>query len=321
MAKNEPRTKTLDELRKEGASTSAPKKNGKPKKKDGFWRSILIAALIAIGIRSFFVEAFRIPTGSMKNSLLVGDYLFVNKLAYSFKTPKYIPFTNIEIPHIGFNTFHVSRGDVVVFEFPGNKDQVTLTKDEKNINYIKRCIGIPGDTIEVRNKQVYVNGLPMINPEHLILGPDTMPKGRPEPGGNLFPNGNHNWNRDNYGPIRIPKKGDVIPLDANNYDAWAVIIQREGHSVKVGDQGVIMIDEKPVKNYTIERDYLWMMGDNRDNSLDSRYWGFAPLDNVVGNALFIYWSMFNPPYAPQEGDPDEIQKFNIRWGRILNGVH
>ncbi len=63
------------------------------------------------------------------------------------------------------------------------------------------------------------------------------------------------------------------------------------------------------------------MGDNRDNSLDSRYWGFAPLDNVVGNALFIYWSMFNPPYAPQEGDPDEIQKFNIRWGRILNGVH
>src|SRR5579872_640724 len=166
MAKNEPRTKTLDELRKEDGSVSAPKKNGKPaKKKDGFWRSIFFAALIAIGIRSFFVEAFRIPTGSMKNSLLVGDYLFVNKLAYSFKTPKYLPFTDIQIPHFGFNTFSVKRGDVVVFEYPGNRDEVIPAK--KNVNYIKRCIGIPGDSIEIRNKQVYVNGVMMKNPENL----------------------------------------------------------------------------------------------------------------------------------------------------------
>jgi signal peptidase I len=319
MAKNEPRTKTLEEIRKEDASTTVPKKP--VKKKDGFWRSLIIAALIAIGIRSFFVEAFRIPTGSMKNSLLVGDYLFVNKLAYSFKSPKYLPFTNIEIPHIGVNTFHVSRGDVVVFEFPGNRDQVILSKREKNVNYIKRCIGTPGDTIEVKNKQVYVNGSPMKNPEMLVTSNDTMRKGQPEPGSNLFPKGNYTWNRDNYGPIRIPKKGDVISLDANTYDAWAVIIQREGHTVRLGDNGAILIDDIPVKSYTIERDYLWMMGDNRDNSLDSRYWGFAPVDNVVGNALFIYWSMFNPPYDPGEGDPDEVQKFNIRWGRILNGVH
>ncbi len=321
MAKNESRTRTLEEIRKDGGSVSISKTKKPIKKKDGFWRSILIAALIAIGIRSFFVEAFRIPTGSMKNSLLVGDYLFVNKLAYSFKTPKYLPFTNIEIPHIGVNTFHVSRGDVVVFEFPGNRDQVTFTTPEKNVNYIKRCIGIPGDTIEVRNKQVYVNSTPMKNPENMIASNDTMRKGMVEPGGNLFPRGNNGWNRDNYGPIRIPKKGDVINLDAQTYDAWAVIIQREGHAIRLGENGTFLIDEKPVKSYTIERDYLWMMGDNRDNSLDSRYWGFAPVDNVVGNALFIYWSMFNPPYSPGEGDPDEIQKFNIRWGRILNGVH
>lgn len=317
MANNEPRTKTLDQLRKEGGSVSTPKKP--VKKKDGFWRSIFFAALIAIGIRSFFVEAFRIPTGSMKNSLLVGDYLFVNKLAYSFKTPKYLPFTNLKIPNFGINTFDVKRGDVVVFEFPGDRDLVVPR--EKNINYIKRCIGTPGDTIEVRNKQVYVNGAPMKNPEMMVASRDTMPKGHPEPGGNLFPKGNNTWNRDNYGPIRIPKKGDVIQLSSDNYDAWAVIIQREGHTMKLGDNGAMLIDDKPVKSYTIERDYLWMMGDNRDNSLDSRYWGFAPLDNVVGNALFIYWSMFNPPYAPAEGDPDEVQKFNIRWGRILNGVH
>ncbi len=319
MAKNETRTRTLEDIRKDGGSVSTPKKP--VKKKDGFWRSILIAGLIAIGIRSFFVEAFRIPTGSMKNTLLVGDYLFVNKLAYSFKSPKYLPFTNIPIPHLGFNTFHVSRGDVVVFEFPGNKDQVTLSKDERNVNYIKRCIGIPGDTIEVRNKQVYVNSVAMKNPENWITSRDTMPKGQPEPGGNLFPNGNNKWNRDNYGPIRIPKKGDVIPLSGENYDAWAVIIQREGHTIRLGDHGAVEIDDKPVTSYTIERDYLWMMGDNRDNSLDSRYWGFAPVDNVVGNALFIYWSMFWPPYPPNEGDQEEPQKFHMRWERILNGVH
>jgi signal peptidase I len=315
MANNEPRTKTLEQLRKDGASNTMPKKP--VKKKDGFWRSLIIAALIAIGIRSFFVEAFRIPTGSMKNSLLVGDYLFVNKLAYSFKSPKYLPFTNIKIPHAGFNTFDVHRGDVVVFEFPGNRDEVIPV--EKNVNYIKRCIGTPGDSIEVRNKQVYVNGAPMLNPEKMILGPDTMPKGHPEQG-NLFPRGNKTWNRDNYGPIRIPKKGDIINLDANNYDGWEVFIDREGHEARL-EGGVVTIDHNPVKTYTVERDYLWMMGDNRDNSLDSRYWGFAPVENVVGSGLFIYWSMFNPPYAPGEGDPDEIQKFHIRWERILNGVH
>src|SRR2546421_11806989 len=126
--------KTLEELRKEKGSTTVITKK-KQKKKDGFWRSLIIAALIAIGIRSFFVQAFRIPTGSMKNSLLVGDYLFVNKLTYSFKTPKYLPFTNLEIPHFGFNTFSVNRGDVVVFEFPGDRDVVS--PHEKNINYIK----------------------------------------------------------------------------------------------------------------------------------------------------------------------------------------
>src|SRR2546423_11107127 len=181
MANNEPRTKTLDQLRREGASTSTPKK---PKKKESLLKSLIIAALIAIGIRSFFIEAFRIPTGSMKNSLLVGDYLFVNKLAYSFKSPKYLPFTNIKIPHAGFNTFSVKRGDVVVFEYPGNRDE--KIPHDVNVNYIKRCIATPGDTIEVRNKQVYVNGAMMKNPEKIILGPDTMPKGHPEPGG-IFP--------------------------------------------------------------------------------------------------------------------------------------
>ena len=310
---------TSEALQKKSGDASALVKNSKrSKKKEGFWPSLVFAVLIAISIRSFAVEAFRIPSGSMKNSLLVGDYLFVNKLAYSFKTPKYIPFTSVEIPHIGFNTFNVKRGDVVVFEYPGNRDEVI--PHEKNVNYIKRCIGIPDDIVEVRNKQVYVNGIAMKNPELMITSSDTMQKGYPERG--LFPKGNNSWNRDNYGPIRIPKKGDVVTLDEHSYDAWNVFIQREGHAIKLGGNGSILIDNKPSKSYTVEKDYLWMMGDNRDNSEDSRTWGFAPLENVVGEPLFIYWSMFNPPYTdPNEGDPDEIQKFNIRWSRILNGVH
>ncbi len=319
MAKNNSYANRLEDNKKNSVISSNVKKNGKPsKKKEGFWSSLVFAVLIAISIRSFAVEAFRIPSGSMKNSLLVGDYLFVNKLAYSIKTPKYIPFTNVEIPHIGFNTFSVNRGDVVVFEYPGNRDEVI--PHEKNVNYIKRCIGLPGDIVEVKNKQVFVNGSPMKNPELMITNTDTMLKGYGER--NLSPKGNNSWNRDNYGPIRIPKKGDIIAISQDSYDAWNVFIQREGHSIRLGDNGAILIDDQPAKSYRVERDYLWMMGDNRDNSEDSRTWGFAPLENVVGEPLFIYWSMFNPPYTePNEGDPDEIQKFNIRWGRMLNGVH
>ena len=87
------------------------------------------------------------------------------------------------------------------------------------------------------------------------------------------------------------------------------------------EKGKILVDGKPTLEYKVQRDYLWMMGDNRDNSLDSRYWGYAPVENVVGSGLFIYWSMFNPPYAPGEGDPDEVQKFHIRWNRIANLIH
>lgn len=311
------------------------------KKKESFWRSILWALVIALIIRSFFVEAFRIPSGSMKNSLLVGDYLFVNKLSYYFKTPKYIPFTSKKIPYIGFKTFGVDRGDVVVFEFPGDRDLVTPS--ELNINYIKRCIGLPGDTVQVIDKQVFVNGKAMPNPpqmRHLerkwghIQGMyglqyiDTIitsTKGETEP--NIFPTGKQGWNRDWYGPIRIPKSGDVLQLTPENIQEWEVFIRREGHTVTVDPNHTITIDEKPTNQYIVERDYLWMMGDNRHQSSDSRYWGFCPYENVVGSALFMYWSWYTnteslPPGTQREGyDEEEEQSFHIRWNRLLNIVH
>ncbi len=290
------------------------------KKKETWWKSLLWALVIALIIRSFLVEAFHIPTGSMKNSLLVGDYLFVNKLSYYFKTPKYIPFTSTKIPSFGFKTFGVDRGDVVVFEYPGDRDLVEPV--QRNVNYIKRCIALPGDTLQVIAKQAYVNGKAVINAPGLRCVEDTMPKGYTM--NDIFPRGAIGWNRDWYGPIRIPKAGDILQLTPENIEQWDVFIQREGHTVTGGENHTILIDGKPATQYTIERDYLWMMGDNRDQSADSRFWGFCPYENVVGGGLFVYWSWYNPPPHGDRGDdfdPEEVQSFHIRWNRLLTIVH
>ncbi|HET6399887.1 MAG TPA: signal peptidase I [Candidatus Kapabacteria bacterium] len=306
------------------------RKNGPAsgKKKESWIRSLIYAGIIALIIRTFFFEAFRIPTGSMKNTLLVGDYLFVNKIGYFIETPKYIPLTNIEIPHLHIPTWSVHRGDVVVFEYPGDQDVVTPT--EKNVNYIKRCIGLPGDVIQVINKQVYVNGKIYPNPPGAILQPDTERVGTVDP--SIFPHGAQ-WNKDNYGPIRVPKKGMIIPVNKDNIDKWQVFIEREGHKVEIGMDDQVLIDGKPATQYQVQRDYLWMMGDNRDNSEDSRFWGFAPMDNVVGSGFVVYWSWYNPPSSGmgdgydaipgKEGpnEPQEPQSFHIRWGRIAHLIH
>ncbi len=332
MADNTSGTKTYAEIR---AGRDAKKSGGQeivyeggnsfrrlfardPNKKDSWVRSLIFAILIAGIIRTFFFEAFRIPTGSMKNTLLVGDYLFVNKIGYFLSTPKYIPFTSIEIPHLHMKTFGVHRGDVVVFEYPGDRDFVIPR--EKKVNYIKRCIGEPGDVIQIINKQVYVNGKIFKNPAESILENDTEKAGFVMPG--IFPKGAQ-WNKDNFGPLKVPKAGDVIAINKDNIEGWDVFIQREGHKVDYGSNGEILIDGKAATEYKVQKDYLWMMGDNRDDSEDSRFWGFAPMDNVVGSGMIIYWSWYNPPsQGTGDGyDPEEVQNFHIRWNRIGNLIH
>jgi len=253
---------------------------------------------------------------SSKNTLLVGDYLFVNKIGYFVETPKYIPFTRIKIPHLHVKTWDINRGDVVVFGYPGDRDDVVPKKQD---NYIKRCIGLPGDVVQIINKQVYVNGIIFPNPPESVLLNDTEKAGWVYP--RIFPKG-AKWNNDNFGPLRIPKIGDVIPITKNNFDQWEVFIEREGHKVEIGMNDQIIIDGKPANEYKVQRDYLWMMGDNRDNSEDSRIWGFAPMDNVIGSAMIIYWSCYNSPSDQGDGyDPDEDQQFHIRWDRIGHTVN
>ncbi len=178
-----------------------------------YTEAILLALLLTFVLRSFVIQAFRIPTGSMEDTLLVGDFLFVNKFLYGAK----IPFTDIRLPAIR----PPQPGDIIVFRYPRDPGK----------DFIKRCIAVEGQVVEIKDKQVFVDGVLRDEP-YTKFTDQRVKRGTNDP-------------RDNFGPERVPP----------------------GH--------------------------LFMMGDNRDNSSDSRYWGFLDRDLIKGKAMFIYWS-WNP---------------------------
>ena len=190
--------------------------------------AILIAVIIALFIRTFVVQAFKIPSGSMKPTLQVGDHILVNKFIYGVKIP-YL--SSVVLP-----VKDPQRGDIVVFKFP-----VDPRKD-----FIKRVIAVPGDVVEIRDKTIFINGRRVNHDYGVFSDPRTI-------AGNLKP-------RDNLGPITVPK------------------------------------------------DALFVMGDNRDESFDSRFWGFVPIRDVSGKAFIIYWSW----------DSDD---FSVRWRRLAGLLH
>lgn len=241
-----------------------PKDRKKPRKKGiirEYAEAIAVALIAALILRSIAVQAFRIPTGSMKDTLLIGDFLLVNKFIYGVRTPSRLPIINSKIPHVRLPAFKKpKRGEIIVFKYP---------LDDR-LDYIKRCIAVAGDTIEVRNGDVYINGRPEGIKEFIGRKYD------PEDGYYVLeyrvntPEGkkyvirhyeNRNPALDNYSPVVVP----------------------EGH--------------------------LFMMGDNRDNSQDSRWWGTLPYDNVVGQAMIIYFSW-------DKRVPLQRVHKKIRWGRI-----
>ena len=292
--------------------------------------SLLIAVGIAIIIRIVVIYPFRIPTGSMEKSLLVGDFLLANKFVYGIRTPDWvgIPYTKIgfRIPFFRTPGFREpQQGDVVIFKYP---------RDE-SLNYIKRCIAVSGDTVEIRNKQVFVNGERFPDPpgsqfiDHRVY-PETYEEYT------IYPPGA--GNRDNYGPVRVPAPGDMYRFAEDNrakWFEWFQIILYEGHKITLtyGGQttrltidnqtrwpraiesypiGSFIVDGHSLAGYvhTVENLHYFMMGDNRDNSLDSRYWGFLPERYVVGEGLIIYWSW--------DKDVPLYRLFRkIRWNRIL----
>lgn len=291
-------------------------KDGKDVKKSKsreFSDALIYAAIVAFFIKVFFFEAYRIPTGSMEETLLIGDFLIVTKFTYGSTTPRNIPFTDVRLPFVKLPGFKdPEAGDVVVFDYPGDKDVV---ESPVVLNYIKRCVGTPGDTIQLINKQLYRNGQMVPNAPNAKGSQITKPAGQVEPG--IFPTGS-GWNEDNYGPLYIPKEGDKLPVNVANYQQWKIFIEREGHEVRLDGENVI-VDGAPLPNgeYTVQRDYYFMMGDNRNNSSDSRFWGFVADDDIVGEALLIYWS-----WDPSIGF-DEFFKLmeSVRWDRIGMPIH
>jgi len=184
---------------------------------------IIWALLIAFFIRTFFVQAFTIPSGSMKPTLQIGDFLLVNKMAYSVK----IPFINKTLLTLG----EPKRGDMIVFEFP-----LDHSKD-----FIKRVIGVEGDIVQARDKKLLVNGKPIPNDTGVYVENNIIPA-------SVSP-------RDHFGPIKVPKGS------------------------------------------------FFVMGDNRDQSMDSRFWGFVKNEEIKGRALILYWSW-------------DSDAFHLRWQRL-----
>jgi signal peptidase I len=279
-----------------------------------FTKNLLFALIAALLIKTFLIETSRVPTGSMENTILVGDFLFVNKFIYGASSPRNIPFTDIRLPYFQLPALREPEPkDIVVFEYPGDRDVLKPTAVD---NYVKRCIGTPGDTISINNKVVKVNGKEFYRPPNIqYRKPRVDPPGMRDP--NIFPKG-FNWNNDNYGPLVIPSKGDVIELNKHNIEMWRTIIDREHEKRAVSVRGDdIFIDGKKVTSYTLQDDYYFMMGDNRDDSSDSRIWGFVPRRLIIGQAFLIYWS-WNPaiPFS---------DFFNLigstRWDRIAKLVH
>jgi len=243
--------------------------------------------LILFIITSSLIQGSRVPTPSMESTIMTGDFLIINKLAYDLTTPRNIPLTNIALPFTQlFNWSDPKRGDIVVFEFPGNRDKI---KNANIDSYVKRCAAEPGDKLEIRNKVLFVNGKEAPIPANIqyarnyeltdeFADIETFPVG-------VIQNG------DNYKQLEVPKKGDVIKLSKENIEKWKTFINRDFKRdvVSVGNDKVF-IDGKEANEYVVTDDYYFLMGDNRDNSLDSRYWGFVPRRNIIGKPLFVYWS-------------------------------
>ena len=357
----------------------------KPKSFLKEWADAIVFAVVAATlIRWLIMEAYTIPTPSMENSMLVGDFLFVSKFHYGTRTPKtilQIPLTHqkiwfteipsylewIQLPQYRLpGISHVKREDVVVFNVPPKElnDGKNYPVDLKT-NYIKRCVGIPGDVLEVKGRQLVVNGQPIQNPKglqfsYLVSAKDEINErnlinlgidpddyhflGRPEnnavyqmfltqekveelktlsyiisvdddyrthdgPDMRIFPGSKYtHWNGDDYGPLTIPKEGMTIIINDSTLTTYGETIRNYDHNddVKI-ENGKLTIDGKEVAEYTFKQNYYFMMGDNRHNSLDSRYWGFVPEDHIVGKAFFVWLSI------------DKYASFfnKIRWSRFF----
>ncbi|AKK73438.1 signal peptidase I [Chryseobacterium gallinarum] len=381
------------------------------KKKDTFFGSITFAVVFATIIHVFITQPFGIPTGSMERTLLVGDFLFVNKWSYGYRLPMRplaIPFLQgtimdtgqkgnpkddpksyvdgVKLPYTRILQFNKpQKNDVVVFNYP--QDSVHTAIDRKD-PYVKRCVATAGDTFEMRAGRLFVNGKPetvlgdqevqhryIVNtgsqldiptlyntygflpvqevqtdkgylyafqgltdktakeikelPQVIDMKEEVSPKGEAavyyrdeaktkiDTTQSIFPI-NKPWNQDWYGPVRIPKKGDVVAINAETLPMYQWIISEYEHNSLENKNGKIFINGKEATQYTIQQDYYMMVGDNRDASLDARFFGFVPEENIVGKPMFTWMSLQG---AFKDGSSTYQAPFKIRWDRMFKATN
>ena len=275
-------------------------------------KSISWALGVFYFVQTFFLQNFSIPTTSMESTLLAGDFLFVNKCIYGAQTPENIPLTNIYLPRYRFPSFREPKqGDVLVFRFP--HPELQDMESQRGLDYIKRCVAGPGQVLEVKNKELYVDGKKFLD---LFAIPGIhYDVNLQHDGQSVFPR--NMGTGANFGPLRIPASGDEIAIDRDHYELIRYLAMRDQKRLEVKNDGAY-IDGVKTEKYTVGQDYFFMMGDNRDNSLDSRYWGPVPRDHIAGQGLLIYWS--NDAAAKQNSMIlKAISMFNIphiKWSRI-----
>jgi signal peptidase I len=262
----------------EGKSGSQQQENRIAGTVNEYGKIVLFVLAAAIVLKIFVVDAFRIPSASMENTLKAGDFILVNKLAYGLRSPRFFPFTNIRLPVYSIFLFKkIRRGDVIVFELPKS---FSKNYSGSAVNFIKRCAALPGDTVEIRNNKIFINGEETPFPRLAI---------RTRGPGNLSLEDEKERGELRFDSVVVPGRGDVIALNPSSFVRWKNLIENEGHSI-IQQQGSFLIDEKRTGSYIVEQDHYFVLGDNRDNSMDSRYWGFLPDDHIIGEAILIYWS-------------------------------
>lgn len=337
-----------------GSKYKALRNKYKPVKFVMEWVEALIYAVIVVTpLKLYFFNLYIIPSSSMENTLMVGDYIFVDRLAYGPKmpvTPLSVPFVQHTMPftentpsYVDWIQFKAKRlkgystpkaGDVVVFNYPEGdtvalieptasyydlvraygrervlaNSEIVVRPVDRRENYIKRCVAIAGDTLQVINDSVWLNGVKVVSPPKMIV----EPLGELPVTNAVFPHDplRYPWTHTNYGPIWIPKAGVTVDININNLPLYERIIRNyEGNKLEVINDE-IFINGVKTSSYTFAMDYYFMMGDNRDNSLDSRFWGFVPEDHIEGKASFIWLSI-----APNKGIFDGIQ-----WNRMFTRI-
>ena len=366
------------------------------KKNVSSWVSATLFAVVAASaIHTYFIQPYMIPTSSLEKTLLVGDFLFVSKFHYGVRvpmTPLSLPMVHDSVPLIGTKSYlknpqlpylrlpalqKVQRNDITVFNWP--TDTVRYFRDnsgihvdkpiDKKSNYVKRTVAIPGDILEIKDGDVWINGKKEIysiraklqSSYTIVTQPDIelnaqlmyQQFGVTDAFGKIaantyiftsltdevakilannpsivsvtrninkagvynkaiFPHSsNFAWNEDNYGPITIPAKGKSATLSIENLPLYKRIISVYEHNQLEVKGNEIYINGQKANSYTFKQDYYWMMGDNRHNSEDSRFWGFVPEDHILGKPVLIWMSL----------DRNQSGFNKIRWNRLFTTVN